>query len=146
MKSLYQRMVKEPLKYIKKCDKEECHFCTDNPARLELHWLPDPVVDTNANQELPYPVYKKFQDVYGQPTTAKDRPSKQSEQQTSEADLKRKAHLVAGKVRSYIECTECGKRRCVYSPKTLQLVQIKALEEVEKSEDYMTVWFMAFPT
>lgn len=47
---------------------------------------------------MPYPVYKKFQDVYGQPTTAKDRPSKQSEQQTSEADLKRKAHLVAGKV------------------------------------------------
>lgn len=67
---------------IKKCCKADCAYCTLNPPRLsqeifkDLHFLPDPVLNEDG-------AYKSFEDIYGTPTTDKDRPSLQEKVPTS---------------------------------------------------------------
>ncbi|CAG8607329.1 5784_t:CDS:2, partial [Gigaspora rosea] len=70
-----------------------------------LSFLPDPIPS------------KAFQNVYGTKTTEEHRPTYMQSQAKSESIPK--YILIAEKIRDYISCKYCQKRRCVYSNKFL---------------------------
>ncbi|CAG8822195.1 23673_t:CDS:2, partial [Gigaspora margarita] len=101
---------------IKKCNNPSCLYC--KPIRLPPHefcnlsFLPDPIpLKDNANH------YATFQQVYGTKTTEEFRPTYIQSRMKSESIPK--YILVAEKIRDYIECENCRKRRCAYSNKSL---------------------------
>ena len=75
---------------MKKCDGEDCWYCTIHPRRVEdLNWLPDSVINHNKTD------YLAFKDVFGKPTTDADRPSLKEKPAPTKND-KNKSVLVAG--------------------------------------------------
>ena len=58
-----------------------------------------------------------FQHVYGTETTEEYRPTYMQSQANTEPIPK--SVLIGGKIRDYIDCEDCRKRRCVYSDKSL---------------------------
>ena len=66
-----------------------------------------------------------FQNVYGTETTEEYRPTYMQSQANAEPIPK--AILIGGKIRDYIDCEDCRKRRCVYSDKVMSR---------EEQEDY----------
>ncbi|KAK3097052.1 hypothetical protein FSP39_005923 [Pinctada imbricata] len=116
---------------VKKCQEDDCWYCTLNPPKLqadEVHWLPDPTLDENREEFLP------FATLFGKETTDKDRPSSGGD--SSEEDKKNRSILVAGKVRSVIICGECGKRRVVYAKQRLSAEQCICLDRVQEELAY----------
>ncbi|CAG2208685.1 unnamed protein product [Mytilus edulis] len=119
---------------IKKC-KIDCWYCTLNPPRLPdevfaaLDWLPDPTLNADKSGFLP------FSDVYGKETTAEDCPSVRNSL-SSEEDKKNKPLLVAAKVRAFIICCECGKRRVVYCSQKLSHQMCNCLDRVQEELFY----------
>ncbi|GBC12012.2 hypothetical protein GLOIN_2v1791831 [Rhizophagus irregularis DAOM 181602=DAOM 197198] len=107
---------------IKKCQDVSCNICT--PIRLpqtvfdSLHFLPDPVPALDNPDH-----YTSFQAVYGKQTSEEFRPSLQLNQ--ANAEPVPKSVFASGKIRDYIMCCDCGKRRCVYSDKALSQDEIQ---------------------
>ena len=76
---------------MKKCNAEDCWYCTVHPRRVEdLNWLPDSVMKHNKTD------YLAFKDVFGKPTTDADRPSLKEKPAPTESDKENKSVLVAG--------------------------------------------------
>ncbi|XP_065929132.1 uncharacterized protein [Magallana gigas] len=121
---------------IKKCTEADCAYCTLNPPRLsqemlkDLHFIPDPVLKEDG-------VFKSFEETYGTPTTDKDRPSLQEKVTTTERDKQLKNLLVATKVRDFVVCCECGKRRVVYSSRKLSAAEERALIRLQEELLYI---------
>ncbi|XP_062607327.1 uncharacterized protein LOC134269120 [Saccostrea cucullata] len=112
---------------IKKCT-AQCWYCTLNPKRLPgdnpLHWLPDPTKGPDGT-------YQSLEDLMDTETTDKDCPGLSLKGTTTDNDKKHKGVLIGGKVRSFIICCLCGKRRVVYSKERLSRLQITDIEEVQ---------------
>ncbi|XP_056013095.1 uncharacterized protein LOC125679479 [Ostrea edulis] len=122
---------------IKKCLTDNCGYCVLNPPRLPdevfqgLHFMPDPTKDENGQ-------YKGFKDLYGTETNDMDRPSlKGKSGESSERDKKFKAVLVGTKVRGFVICTECGKRRGIYASRKLNRMEERAVERVQEELLYI---------
>ena len=76
---------------MKKCDAEDCWYCTIHPRTVEdLNCLPDLVMNHNKTDNL------AFKDVFGKPTTDADRPSLKENPAPTESDKENKSVLVAG--------------------------------------------------
>ena len=115
---------------IKKCFSDSCDICS--PPRLpadvyqNLQYLPDPVLsDTEEGH------YKSFDEVYGEQTTEKDRPSiKKIETRSHCYTLKnvKNADMM-------LQCEECELWRLVYSETKLTKQQKSSLQE--KLADYV---------
>ena len=74
---------------MKKCDAEDCWFCTIHPRRVEdLNWQPDSVMHYNKTD------YLAFKDAFGKSTTDSDRPSLKPA--PTESDKENNSVLVAG--------------------------------------------------
>ncbi|GBB89851.1 hypothetical protein RclHR1_01670002 [Rhizophagus clarus] len=101
---------------IKKCNNPACLYC--KPIRLPLNefhnlsFLPDPIPSQDNTDH-----YATFQNVYGTETTEEYRPTYMQSQANAEPIPK--SILIVAKIRGYINCKDCGKRRCVYSDKSL---------------------------
>ncbi|XP_061174856.1 uncharacterized protein LOC133183999 [Saccostrea echinata] len=122
---------------IKKCMADNCGYCVLNPPRLPddvfrgLHFVPDPTQDENGQ-------YKDFQDLYGTETNDMNRPSMTGKHgESSERDKKFKAVLVGTKVRGFVLCTECGKRRVIYASRKLNRTEERAVERVQEELLYI---------
>lgn len=117
---------------VKKCG--NCWYCVLNPPKLQLeqlHWLPDPTLGENGE-------FKDFSEIYGRETTDKDRPSTVlKEAATSEQDKLNKPYLNAARVRTFIICKECGKRRVVYCAERLNHDVIREIEKVQDTLIYV---------
>ncbi|CAB4376372.1 unnamed protein product [Rhizophagus irregularis] len=115
---------------IKKCNNPTCLYC--KPIRLPLSefntlsFLPDPIPSQDH--------YATFQDVYGTETTEKYRPTYMKSQASAEPIPK--SILVVSKIRGYINCEDCGKRRCVYSEKSLTHEEQEDFQQVLDSYSY----------
>lgn len=96
----------------------------------DLHFIPDPVLKEDG-------VFKSFEETYGTPTTDKDRPSLQEKVTTTERDKQLKNLLVATKVRDFVVCCECGKRRVVYSSRKLSAAEERALIRLQEELLYI---------
>jgi hypothetical protein len=120
---------------LKKCD--DLHCCS--PYRMNKEdciWIPDPELYTAVPGSSDIH-YKKFEEIFGQDTTEKDKPSQRPlqksrqkvasarQQETSVVDMD-PASLVHAEekdasiftvqcARSLVTCIECRKPRCVYS-------------------------------
>jgi hypothetical protein len=111
---------------IKKCTEPDCWYCPEKGIRLpsevfdSLHYLPDPVPSDTGE-------YLSFEKSYGIPTSDQHRPSISSNPSASDRDKEHKSLLVAGKVRHFMICAECGKRRVVYARTSLDHAQHRAL-------------------
>lgn len=46
-------------------------------------------------------------------------------------------HIFSAKVRSFVICKECGKRRCVYCKQRLNVTQVRALDRCSEELDYV---------
>ncbi|GES77742.1 hypothetical protein GLOIN_2v1780244 [Rhizophagus clarus] len=91
---------------IKKCNNPACLYCKQIRLPLnEFHNL------NNTDH------YATFQNVYGTETTEEYRPTYMQSQANAEPIPK--SILIVAKIRGYINCKDCGKRRCVYSDKSL---------------------------
>ncbi|PKK56135.1 hypothetical protein RhiirC2_797987 [Rhizophagus irregularis] len=118
---------------IKKCQDVSCNICT--PIRLpqtvfdSLHFLPDPVPALDNPDH-----YTSFQAVYGKQTSEEFRPSLQLNQ--ANAEPAPKSVFASGKIRDYIMCCDCGKRRCVYSDKALSQDEIQDFKQSLDTYDY----------
>ena len=102
---------------LKKCGKEDCKFnCTPLRCPPEvaetLSYVPDPQLDSCRSK------FKAFDDVYGELTSEKDRPSMGTE--ADQHDQEYKALLVSNKARMTVTCCQCEKPRVVYSQFRLQ--------------------------
>lgn len=97
-------------------------------ATTNLNFLPDPVPIGDK--------YKQFSEVYGHDT--EDAPPSKSKTNTvaSEIDKKRSGMLIQGKVRDYVCCCECEKRRVVYSMKKLSAREQLALARLKEETLY----------
>ncbi|KAK3106924.1 hypothetical protein FSP39_003134, partial [Pinctada imbricata] len=121
---------------VKKCGLDSCFYCVMNPPRLSeetfrtLHWLPDPVAEDDGS------AYKTFDDLYGTETTDKDRPSLKEHCSPTERDKKLKGIHTAASARAVIICSECGKRRVVYSKKRLAREELRALDVIQEQLVY----------
>ncbi|GBC13306.2 hypothetical protein GLOIN_2v1780244 [Rhizophagus irregularis DAOM 181602=DAOM 197198] len=99
---------------IKKCNNPTCPYC--KPIRLpsqefhDLSFLPDPI----PSQEY-RPTYMQSQ---------------------ANAEPIPKSILVVGKIRGYIDCEDCKKRRCVYSDKFLNSDEQQDFQQVLESYSY----------
>lgn len=131
---------------VKKCTLSTCSYCTENPPRLpvddflKVSFFPLPLLDESKEH------YKQFDSVYRQLPSEVDRPSRAAEPSTEakQQDSENKALLVAGKVRGCIECSECGKCRCVYSPSVLHYGEEIELARIRESKLY-TCGSVLFP-
>ncbi|PKC10764.1 hypothetical protein RhiirA5_413972 [Rhizophagus irregularis] len=109
---------------IKKCNNITCSYC--KPIRLpssvfnNLNFLPDPIPSRDNTDH-----YMPFQNVYGTETTEEYRPTYMQSQANVEPIPK--SILIGGKIRGYIDCEDCRKRRCVYSDRSMSR---------EEQEDY----------
>ncbi|CAB4381993.1 unnamed protein product [Rhizophagus irregularis] len=118
---------------IKKCNNPTCLYC--KPIRLPLSefntlsFLPDPIPSQDNTDH-----YATFQDVYGTETTEKYRPTYMKSQASAEPIPK--SILVVSKIRGYINCEDCGKRRCVYSEKSLTHEEQEDFQQVLDSYSY----------
>lgn len=131
---------------VKKCTDLSCYYCQEHPVRLPedmfggLCFLPLPLLD-NSKEHC-----QEFSSVYGQPPSDKDRPSRVPEpsEEAKEVDKGRKSLLVRGKVRGVMECGECSKPRCIYSPSKLASKDHDAIKHVKES-DLFTCGSSLFP-
>ncbi|EXX63157.1 hypothetical protein RirG_154940 [Rhizophagus irregularis DAOM 197198w] len=118
---------------IKKCNNTTCLYC--KPIRLpssefrNLSFLPDPIPSQNNTDH-----YATFQDIYRTETTEKYRPTYIQSQVNAEPIPK--SILVVRKIRSYINCEDCGKRRCVYSDKSLTCKEQQDYQQALDSYSY----------
>ncbi|XP_062578981.1 uncharacterized protein LOC134240891 [Saccostrea cucullata] len=95
-----------------------------------LHFVPDPTQDENGQ-------YKDFTHLYGTETNDIKRPSMIGKHgESSERDKKLKAVLVGTKVRGFVLCTECGKRRVIYAARKLDRTEKRA-ERVQEELLYI---------
>ncbi|PKY33662.1 hypothetical protein RhiirB3_452741, partial [Rhizophagus irregularis] len=114
---------------IKKCQNVLCDICT--PIRLpqtifdNLYFLPDPTPALNIII---------INSVYGKQTSEEFCPSLQLNQ--ANAEPAPKSVLVSGKIRDYIMCCDCGKRRCVYSNKALSQDEMQDFKQSLDVYDY----------
>ena len=46
-------------------------------------------------------------------------------------------NILSAKVRQFVVCAECGKRRCIYSKEVLSLPDLRALERVQDDLFYV---------
>ncbi|XP_052761673.1 uncharacterized protein LOC128204302 [Mya arenaria] len=101
-----------------KCVADDCAYCTINPPRIpeelfkELYFVPDSTVNANG--------YTPFDELYGTETDDSGRPSLTLKPQST------------AKVRGFVHCCECGKRRVVYSEKRLCPQEEKSLIRVQE--------------
>lgn len=72
-------------------------------------------------------MFKSFKETYGIPTTNKVRPNLQEKVTATDRYKQLKNLLVASKVRDFVVCCECGKRRVVYSSRKLSTAGERAL-------------------
>ncbi len=121
--------------YMFQVKESTCSYCSKHPVRMEmelfsqLSFMPLPLLDEH---------YKAFTDVYGNPLSDKDLPSRvaiPNEEQIT-ADRQRKLLLVAGKVRATISCDECQKQRCIYSQSVLTAGQHNLIADLKDSRLY----------
>ncbi|CAB4385605.1 unnamed protein product [Rhizophagus irregularis] len=118
---------------IKKCNNTTCLYC--KPIRLpssefrNLSFLSDPIPSQDNTDH-----YATFQDVYRTETTEKYRPTYIQSQANAEPIPK--SILVVGKIRSYINCEDCEKRRCVYSDKSLTCKEQQDYQQALDSYSY----------
>nr|XP_022308033.1 uncharacterized protein LOC111114036 [Crassostrea virginica] len=108
------------------------------PENLPLHWLPD-------TTKGPDDTFHSLEALLGTETTDRDCPGLNAKGTATENDKKHKGVLVAGKVRSFVMCCLCGKRRVVYCKERLSRQQITDIEEVQDSLFY-TCGSTLFPT
>ncbi|CAG8655924.1 8684_t:CDS:2, partial [Funneliformis caledonium] len=78
--------------------------------------------------------YATFQSVYGIETTEEHRLTYMQSQANVESIPK--SILVVGKIRDYIYCEDCGKRRCVYSDKSLTYEEQEDYQQALNSYSY----------
>ena len=118
---------------IMKCTSAECWYCgLLAPIRMEpevydqIKWLPDP-------QQKDGEEWKSFDEVYGTDTDDSKRPSL-SQKPTSAKDMAYKASglFTTAKVRGFVICSECGKRRCVFAKGQLTPAHLVALKRVQE--------------
>ena len=118
---------------VKKCG--NCGVCDVLPARLpeddfkDLHFLPHPVLKEDR--------YMDFAQVYGTETNDADRPALKDNPQPTDNDKKLKSLLVAAKTRSWIACSECDKRRVIYSANRLTKNEELALVRLKEETIYI---------
>ncbi|XP_053405192.1 uncharacterized protein LOC123536040 [Mercenaria mercenaria] len=121
---------------MKKYKSNQCGYCVLNPPRLphevfdELHFLPDPIPDGDNH-------YKPFNEVYGTETVDNHRPSLKLRPELSDRDKKHKSLFVAAKVRGYVQCFDCGKRRVVYAAKKFTYIEQQRLSRVKEEKLYV---------
>ena len=121
---------------IKKCSQKECDYCQENlpslPSDLlaSVHLLPSPMLVGDSNRQ------KKFDDIYGTPTTERDRPSLQaSGDKTADEDIK---HLLnVSWMRDVITCGECLKSRCIYPAAKLSSNEVDAVNQAKEEILYV---------
>ncbi|POG56627.1 hypothetical protein GLOIN_2v1489326 [Rhizophagus irregularis DAOM 181602=DAOM 197198] len=109
---------------VKKCNNITYSYCKPiclSPHEFNnLNFLSDPIPSRdNTNHYMP------FKCVYGTETTEEYRPTYMQTQANAEPISK--SILIGGKIRDYINCEDCRKRRYVYSDKSLNN---------EEQEDY----------
>ena len=101
---------------IKKCTEKSCTICKSPrlPTEVfnEIHHLPDPEPSGPDH-------YKFFDDVYGQPTLEKHRPSLIQKKQTKHGIPFSPSTQCAKNVGIVVQCQECDKWRCLYSKRKI---------------------------
>lgn len=110
---------------VRKCFSDTCTICA--PPRLpqevyqRLHFLPDPMLSDTEDGH-----YKSFDEVFGETTSEKDRPSaiKKAEEGSHRFTLKNVKNADV-----MLQCEECELWRLVYSETKLTKQQKKSLEE-----------------
>ncbi|GBC14058.2 hypothetical protein GLOIN_2v1767477 [Rhizophagus irregularis DAOM 181602=DAOM 197198] len=118
---------------VKKCNNITCSYC--KPIRLPLHefnnlnFLPDPIPSRDNTDH-----YMPFERVYGTETTEEYRPTYMQIQANAEPISK--SILIGGKIRFYINCEDCRKRRCVYSDKSLNNEEQEDYQQALESYSY----------
>lgn len=116
---------------IKKCGSIDCHIC--KPPRLspevfsELHQFPDPIRKPASES------YKAFEDIWGEKTTEKDRPSLIAKNPEEKSAFQKSGESV----RDLVVCGECLKSRCVYAAKALTSVQRLKLTKCKDDHIYV---------
>ncbi|POG77649.1 hypothetical protein GLOIN_2v1767477 [Rhizophagus irregularis DAOM 181602=DAOM 197198] len=118
---------------VKKCNNITCSYC--KPIRLPLHefnnlnFLPDPIPSRDNTDH-----YMPFERVYGTETTEEYRQTYMQKQANAEPISK--SILIGGKIRFYINCEDCRKRRCVYSDKSLNNEEQEDYQQAIESYSY----------
>ncbi|PKB95198.1 hypothetical protein RhiirA5_475802, partial [Rhizophagus irregularis] len=118
---------------VKKCNNITCSYC--KPIRLpphefnNLNFLPDPIPSRDNTDH-----YMPFERVYGTETTEEYRPTYMQTQANAEPISK--SILIGGKIRFYINCEDCRKRRCVYSDKSLNNEEQEDYQQALESYSY----------
>ncbi|EXX66412.1 hypothetical protein RirG_124050 [Rhizophagus irregularis DAOM 197198w] len=118
---------------VKKCNNITCSYC--KPIRLpphefnNLNFLPDPIPSRDNTDH-----YMPFERVYGTETTEEYRLTYMQTQANAEPISK--SILIGGKIRFYINCEDCRKRRCVYSDKSLNNEEQEDYQQALESYSY----------
>lgn len=99
----------------------------DATAFSSLKFLPDPLLGEDGHYHL-------FNDVYGKPTTEKDRSSLKTKKQNSISYSPSKQH--ATNVGVVIQCEECSKWRLMFSKRKLSLHQQQQLRNIVSDLSY----------
>ena len=123
---------------VKKCTESTCYYCSQHPIRLhhdvfsKLHFLPLPLLDSTKEH------FKKFDEVYGQPLSEKDLPSRIAAptEEQKQKDKENRSLLIATKVRATIVCGECSKQRCIYSQSKLTSEELSMITAIKDSKIY----------
>lgn len=91
---------------IKKCFMDSCTICSPPTLPPEVHYLPDPVLSDSEEGH-----YKSFDEVYGEQTTEKDRPSAKKAEEVGSRRFTVKSVKNANLM---LQCEECELWRLVY--------------------------------
>lgn len=135
---------------IKKISNCDCALCLRGiikepkmPSFSELNWLPLPIVDKKERSDDDELHYFHFDELLGLEPVAKDQPSLKPSQPSKVSSGKRGRRVLqygANRVRKCIQCSSCGKWRCIYVPNSrdnLTAVEKAYLEFVINSGDYV---------
>ena len=110
---------------IKKCTENDCAIC--KPPRLPTEMF-------NKIRHLPEPEpsgldhYKPFEDVYGQPTSEKHRPSLTQKNKTKHGIPFSPSAQYAKSVGIVVQCQDCDKWRCLYSQRKISRKMHKKIQ------------------
>lgn len=115
---------------VKKCLDTTCSYCSQNPPLMpdfeSVYFLPDPIPTTDGTH------YLSFEELYGQSTCDKHRPSLLAQGADKIADSEHRQLLVAGRVRDSLICSECTKPRCIYAASKLSVLEEREIARVKE--------------
>ena len=100
-----------------------------------------PLLDGTKEHFIP------FSEARSKPLSERDRPSLGHfiNPEAKEIDKTNKSLLTNSKVRGILDCHECGKPRCIYSVKKLDIVATRKVDDIRCSKLYVCGSFLFLP-